>query len=387
MILLFIRKDTTMMLTMKKSRLPLFFSIMLAVASEMILCSSRVDAFLLLQPSSLLRRQRTTAQEPATRIIVDDPRVQVAPICFKPDDKSALSSPTAATLVVPLSAAASAVVDDDDKSGSNKKKLKKKKSSSSSSWPVTLWVHLVSIFVLANYYFCNSPTAAAAACCWPAAMATRVSLSAWSLVHALSGMLFSGGIVTTTVLEWRVVQHAYKNHRRDGQQQTKTNDDSNANPNNQHHSDLLRFWFHAGAPAVERWLVLPAVTGSLVSGVAQAALAYGRLRSAPRHVKSSLHLLLLLGLWWGATDRTTQRRVQQELVVGTTTKQEENDEDGAAAAVVETSSNSGSESNNTKKLPLVLRQRRASNLVSCAFLAALYAVMVLKPGYHVVAPP
>jgi len=31
-------------------------------------------------------------------------------------------------------------------------------------------------------------------------------------------------------------------------------------------------------------------------------------------------------------------------------------------------------------LPGVLRQRRISNVVSCAFLVALYATMVLKPG-------
>lgn len=107
----------------------------------------------------------------------EDPRVKLlaASICFKPH-KYALSSPTP---LAPLSAA-SAVLDDDDNSGSknNNKKLRKKKSSS--SWPVTLWVHLVSIFVLVNYYFCNNHS------CWPAAMATRVSLSTWSLVHALS---------------------------------------------------------------------------------------------------------------------------------------------------------------------------------------------------------
>ena len=113
---------------------------------------------------------------------------------------------------------------------------------------------------------------------------------------------------------------------------------------------VYHFWFRI-APRIEQWMVLPALTGSIVSGITQAALRYGSLRLAPRHVKSSLHILLLFGLWWGVTDRKTQRRAQEVKAM---------EPEGP--------------------LPGVLRQRRISNVVSCAFLVALYATMVLKPG-------
>lgn len=197
---------------------------------------------------------------------------------------------------------------DDDSSNSKAKKKKK-------SRLVTIWVHAVSIFVVGNYR----------SRCWPGFL-TSISLPSWTLVHALSGMVFAGSILTTTILEWIVVS-------------------SRERPVNE-------FWF-AQVPEMEKFVVLPALTGSIVSGVAQAFLTYGSLRHAPRHVKSSLHVLLLFGMWWGVTDRRTQGKAQE------------------AVAELEEKS----------ELPSVISQRRISNVVSCCFLAALYAIMTLKPGY------
>jgi hypothetical protein len=178
----------------------------------------------------------------------------------------------------------------------------------------TVWVHVVTIFIVANYRLK----------CWPAFL-VRVPLATWSLLHAVSGMLFAGSIITTTILEWIVVSSR----------------DQSVNS----------FWFQQ-VPKVEQMVVLPALTGSIISGVAQAFLNYKSLRHAPRHVKSSLHILFLFGVWWGVTDRRTQGKAQE--------------------ATFES---------NSDKLPTVMLQRRVSNSVSCGFLIALYAVMVLKPGY------
>jgi len=225
---------------------------------------------------------------------------------------------TKARLVLPIlssSSAPAASSEDDSKKGPGEKKR--------ASWPITLWVHLASIWVILNYR---------SASCWPKAM-VNLSLPTWNFVHSLSGMLFSGSIITTTVLEWIVVNYSRRS-------QTQSN------------KAVYRFWFQ-NAPEIEQWLVLPALTGSIISGVAQAAISYGCFKLAPRHVKSTLHVLFLFGLWWGFTDRKTQSKAQEVDIV-----------------------------QDDKTLPPVLRQRRISNVVSCVFLVAIYAIMVLKPGYE-----
>jgi hypothetical protein len=182
---------------------------------------------------------------------------------------------------------------------------------------VTAWVHVVTIFIIVNY---RQQT------CWPAFL-VRIPFQTLSLLHAISAMLFAGSIMTTTLLEWIVV----------------TSRDRAVNI----------FWFDQ-APRVEKWVVLPALSVSIVSGVAQAFFNYGSLKLAPRHIKTSLHLLLLFGIWWGVTDRKTQGKAQI-----------------AVSGVW------------GKGIPRVLRQRRVANIISCLFLLALYVIMVLKPGYSI----
>jgi hypothetical protein len=170
-----------------------------------------------------------------------------------------------------------------------------------------VWIHVLSGFVVTNYVRTTV---------WPRCL-LRFPLIAWNLVHGLSAMMFAGGIITTTLLEWNLSM-----------------EESNVFPK------LLQ---------VETVLVLPALTGSILSGVAQAFHSYASLRHAPRHVKSALHVLLLFGLWWGLTDRRSQAKIEQAMEQGEFDK-------------------------------AMLAGRRISNLVSCGFLLALYGIMILKPG-------
>ena len=62
---------------------------------------------------------------------------------------------------------------------------------------VALWMGLVSVFVVLNNFAGPFPT--------NLADGTAVPTVVWGLMHGLAGMLFGGGIVTTTCLEWLAV--------------------------------------------------------------------------------------------------------------------------------------------------------------------------------------
>jgi hypothetical protein len=136
-------------------------------------------------------------------------------------------------------------------------------------------------------------------------------------------MAFAGGVLTTTLLEWNLTSIL----------ETSRNEDFSNN--------ILRWLWQ-----IESKMVLPGVTGSMISGVVQAHQTYGTLRHAPIHVKSALHIMLLFGGWWAWADRRSQADVR---------------EGGFDTAKV--------------------NRRRFSNAVSCGFLIALYSIMILKPGY------
>jgi len=173
-----------------------------------------------------------------------------------------------------------------------------------------VWFHAVIAFVLWNYYTTST--------LWPAILLT-IPLKFWNLLHALSAMAFAGGIVTTTLLEWKLPIVGGDTEQ----------------------SKLLNWLWQ-----VESKLVLPAVSMSLVSGVVQSHMYYNTLKSAPPHVKGALHIMALFAIWWAWTDRRSQSSLRE----------------GGF--------------DETKVI-----QRRFSNLVSCGFLLALYSMMVLKPGF------
>lgn len=181
---------------------------------------------------------------------------------------------------------------------------------------VGMWAVSITCFILLNYH---SET------CWPSSLLMLPPRRTWTFVHATTTMLFSGTILVSTLVEWLVVK--------------------SRNPS------VLKFWF-TSIPSLDMAVVLPSLTGSIVSGIAQASMDYGRLQDAPKYVLGTFHSLLTFGAWWGVTDLTTQK--------------------SARTAV--------SEDLTDGDIPRVLKLRRWSNLVSCLFVATLYILMVLKPG-------
>mmetsp|Transcript_30316 Transcript_30316/g.85676 ORF Transcript_30316/g.85676 Transcript_30316/m.85676 type:complete len:232 (-) Transcript_30316:50-745(-) len=169
-----------------------------------------------------------------------------------------------------------------------------------------VWCVSVGAFLMYNYYWASSP--------WPAFL-TAIDVRTWALVHAVSGTLFAGGIFTTAFVEWLVFRS--------------------------HSTAVQAFWFQTASKA-EVAIVLPGLTGSLVSGVAQAWLMYQRpVQFAPLHVRLPIHILVAFGLWWLVTDVATRSAAEDKAKQG---------------------------------------WRQGSNLVSCLFLVAIYGIMVLKPG-------
>ncbi len=104
-------------------------------------------------------------------------------------------------------------------------------------------------------------------------------------------------------------------------------------------------------------IVLPALSGAIVSGVGQAYHDYGGLALSPKHVVGAFHLLLTFGVWWMVTDVTSQRKA------------------------VDTVQNMDESSGGLVHVPKILRMRGISNIVSCVFVVMMYALMVLKPGF------
>jgi hypothetical protein len=104
----------------------------------------------------------------------------------------------------------------------------------------------------------------------------------------------------------------------------------------------------------------------MISGIAQSFYNYGSLSLAPRHVKSSLHVLFLFGLFWAYTDRKSQ----QDLLDLAETSNSWSAGDGQVSKdMVE------------KEMVSIWKRRRIVNVISCLFVVALYAIMVIKPGY------
>ena len=187
---------------------------------------------------------------------------------------------------------------------------------------LTAWMGALSAFLLINNYV--GP--------FPANIATAVPVKAWGLMHGVGGMLFGGGIILTTCIEWLVT--------------------------NARNKSVWNFWFKK-VPDLDSKIVLPALTASIVSGTALAVDHYDSLAQAPFHVTAALGTLLAFAGWWGITDLTTQGRATEKIAEITANAQD----------------------SDLLTIPGILEFRKFSNLVSCGFVAALYYIMITKPGF------
>lgn len=182
---------------------------------------------------------------------------------------------------------------------------------------LALWLGSLSGFIFANNW--GGP--------FPAAM-THVPERIYFVFHMLGGMLFGGGVIMTTALEWLVVKN--KN------------------------AQVLQFYFDK-VPLLDSAIVLPGLTIGMISGTGLCITRYGSLGGAPAHVPAVFYCLTAFAAWWASTDLATQGkalRAVNEWVV----KADDSD------------------------VPKIVQDRFYSNIVSCGFVVALYCTMVLKPG-------
>jgi hypothetical protein len=240
---------------------------------------------------------------------------------------------------------------------------------------VKIWVHLLSVFVVLSYFppltglmetVSSTPSSSIliqgvvnGLGMLTTALTNFISMlptQVWSLIHALSGMVFGGSILCTTFVEW-----IWPDELQQMIQDKKFNDESAASVDDLSLQLLVNKMATKTLFPMEGRLVLPGVTGSMVSGIAQSFGNYGSLRLAPRHVKSSLHVLFLFGLWWAWTDRKSQDDLLK-LSYATSG----NDIDKAAVQ---------------EEIVSIWKRRRVVNVISCLFIVALYGIMIIKPGY------
>mmetsp|Transcript_44461 Transcript_44461/g.107591 ORF Transcript_44461/g.107591 Transcript_44461/m.107591 type:complete len:398 (-) Transcript_44461:2229-3422(-) len=237
-------------------------------------------------------------------------------------------------------AAASFETNEGDIDKSKKKKIQKRL--------LILWVHGLSIAVVFSYYPNLLVPLSKKLGVDLSSLSTIISLQAlfetiklpvWNFVHAVSGMLMGGTIITTTILEWMILKN---NSHGDGPIKTVVPD------------AIQSLW------SLESSIVLPAVTGSMVSGLAQSYLMYDGIGFAPKYVKAALHTMLTFGIWWAIMDKKSQR----QLVQAVEASQEQSTD---TAATDKTNNNS------------VWMKRKIANVVSCVLVVLLYAIMVVKP--------
>lgn len=181
---------------------------------------------------------------------------------------------------------------------------------------------------------------------WPEEVFLAMPPPAWLLLHYLGGVLFAGGIVVTTALEWLVVETTAAGVKDD------QNDSNSMAP-------VLDFLFER-VPVMDAALVVPGLGLALVSGIAVATQYYDGLATSPPHIVWAFRVLVAFAIWWAVTDVATQ---------------------GPAAQAVQEWKESRREGGDDP-LPPILYRRRLSNIGSCLFVVALYAIMALKPGTY-----
>jgi hypothetical protein len=199
---------------------------------------------------------------------------------------------------------------------------------------LSIWMTSLCAFVFVNNFI--GP--------WPQSIYNTVPERIWFLGHVIGGMLFGGGVIVTTCVEWLVGRS--KN------------------------LEVMTFWFQ-NVPLLDTSIVLPGLTLSILSGTGLTTIRYGGLSYAPQHIIYAFWTLLVYAAWWGFTDLTTQ---------------------GRALEAVTTISNNNSNKNNDKdttdvgkplvlkEVPEVVNERMLINVICCVLVFVLYAIKVLKPG-------
>jgi hypothetical protein len=344
--------------------LPLFF---LAI-STMTLGQdfNKADAFLMMPDTTTPMNQRNiiSSSVVALPFISRTPyKSKVVQLVRSNNNQGLTRLPLSSTSSHPLSSDEN---NDDDNNSKGKK---------STSKAIKIWVHLLSVFVIFSYLQpLNVPDAATPSSITTAVLGvlstvstmvtsliTLLPVNVWSLIHALSGMVFGGSILCTTAVEWMWPDelHQMVSERADQQTSSPSIDDLSLQL-------LVNKMATKTLFPMEGKLVLPGVTGSMISGIAQSFYNYGSLRLAPRHVKSSLHLLFLFGLFWAYSDRKSQ---QDLLDLAESSNSWTTGDGQSTKEVVE------------QEMVSVWKRRRIVNLISCLFVLALYTTMVVKPGY------
>ena len=184
------------------------------------------------------------------------------------------------------------------------------------------WMGSISAFILMNNFM--GP--------WPASL-QHVPERIYFLGHMLGAMLFGGGIVLTTCIEWMVAK--------------------NKNP------AVMQFWFDK-VPLLDMALVLPGLTLSMVSGTVLTIVRYGGLALAPPHIVYAFWALVAFAAWWALTDLTTQG--------------------SALNAVMEAHAALPDEADELESVPDEVSGRTISNVGSCLLVLLMYGIMVMKPG-------
>ena len=157
------------------------------------------------------------------------------------------------------------------------------------------------------------------------------------LPYAATGMLFAGGIIMTTCIEWMVA----------------SNKDSSA----------LKFWF-GKVPVLDAAIVLPGLTMTMIAGTGVSIDHYGGLGKTPGHITNVFWTLVAFATWGALTDLTTQGKAAEAIEEWAEANDASNDSDSA------------------KEIPGIVLFRRISNVVSCMLIVALYGIMTLKPGLY-----
>lgn len=199
---------------------------------------------------------------------------------------------------------------------------------------------------------------------WPASVLSALPAPAWLLLHYLGGVLFAGGVVVTTALEWLVVgSAAAADVQEDSSSSSSSSTSSSDGGNPNKVAPVLEFLFER-VPMLDACLVLPGLVIAIVSGVGVATEYYGSLGEAPAHIQYAFRALVAFAAWWAATDVSTQAKAAVAV-------QEWNDQKEQAE-----------NSSELQEFPNILYMRRVSNIGSCLFVVALYAIMALKPGTY-----